>query len=61
MNFSITCIPGIYIGESIPLVVFGVAKIHRVCILAVLSGLKLEADLNNVHASGTHKERIKGG
>ncbi|KAL5011394.1 hypothetical protein ScPMuIL_009945, partial [Solemya velum] len=50
----------IYIGESIPLVVFGIAKVERVKILAVLSGLKLEAELKNVHASGTYKEKVKG-
>ncbi|XP_071088521.1 bridge-like lipid transfer protein family member 1 [Haliotis cracherodii] len=50
----------IYIGESIPLVVYGIAKIEKVQVLAVLSGLKLEAELRRVHASGTYKERVKG-
>ena len=51
---------GIYIGDSVPLVVFGIAKLERVKILAVLSGLKLEGELRNVHASGTIKEKVKG-
>ncbi|XP_052791422.1 bridge-like lipid transfer protein family member 1 isoform X3 [Mya arenaria] len=50
----------IYIGDSIPLVVFVIAKIEKVNILAVLSGLKLEAELRNVHATGTIKEKVKG-
>ncbi|XP_050415172.1 bridge-like lipid transfer protein family member 1 [Patella vulgata] len=50
----------IYIGESIPLVVYGIAKVERVQMLAVLSGLKLEAELRKVHASGTYKEKVKG-
>lgn len=51
---------GIFIGETIPLVVFGIAKVKRIRISAMLSGLKLEADLQNVHTSATHRERVKG-
>ena len=40
--------------------VFGIAKVEKVNILAVLSGLKLEAKLDNVHASGTYREKVKG-
>ena len=43
-----------------PLIIFGTAKVKKVRISAVLSGLKLEAEIRNVHASATHKERIKG-
>ncbi|XP_056013431.1 bridge-like lipid transfer protein family member 1 isoform X4 [Ostrea edulis] len=50
----------IYVGETIPLVVFGIAKVEEVKILAVLSGLKLEASLRNVHASGSYREKVKG-
>ncbi|XP_053399583.1 bridge-like lipid transfer protein family member 1 isoform X2 [Mercenaria mercenaria] len=50
----------IYIGDSIPLVVFGIAKVEKVKILAVLSGLKLEAEMRNVHGTGTIKEKVKG-
>ena len=32
----------------------------RIKISATLSGLKLEADLQNVHASATHREKVKG-
>ena len=51
---------GILIGEHIPLVVFGIAKVKRVKVSAMLSGLKLEADMQNVHASATHRDRVKG-
>ncbi len=51
---------GIFIRERIPLVVFGIAKVRRIHISAMLSELKLEADLQNVHASATHRERVKG-
>lgn len=50
----------IYIGDSIPLIVFGVAKVHKVKILAVLSGLKLEAQMHNVHATTAVKQKVKG-
>ena len=40
--------------------VFGIAKVKRIRISAMLSGLKLEADLQNVHTSATHRERVKG-
>ena len=51
---------GIFIGERIPLVVFGIAKVKRIKMSAMLSGLKLEADMQNVNASATHRERVKG-
>jgi len=40
--------------------VFGIVKIEKVKILAVLSGLKLEAEMRNVHVTGTIKEKVKG-
>lgn len=40
--------------------VFGIAKIEKVKFLAVLSGLKLEAEMRNVHSTGTIKEKVKG-
>ena len=51
---------GVLIGERVPLIIFGTAKVKRVRISAFLSGLKLEAEICNVHASATHKERVKG-
>ena len=36
------------------------AKVKHVRISAMLSGLKLEATLQNVNASATHRERVKG-
>lgn len=51
---------GIYVGESITLVVFGIAKVERVRMQALLSGLKLEAEMKSVHASGSYKEKAKG-
>ena len=50
----------ILVREKIPLVVFGIAKVKRIRISAMISGLKLEADLQNVHTSATYRERIKG-
>ena len=47
-------------GERVPLIVFGVAKLRRIKITAVLSGLSLEADLQNVYGSATHREKVKG-
>lgn len=47
-------------GESITLVVFGIAKVERVRVQALLSGLKLEAEMKSVHASGSYKEKAKG-
>jgi hypothetical protein len=41
-------------------VVFGVARVKRLRILAQLSGLKLEAELQNGQASITHREKVKG-
>ena len=60
LNIAHLFISGIFIGERIPLVVFGMAKVKHVRISAVLSGLKLEATLQNVNASATHRERVKG-
>ena len=40
--------------------VFGVARVKRLRILAQLSGLKLEAELQNGQASVTHREKVKG-
>ena len=42
------------------MVVFGITKVEKVKMLAELSGLKLEAELKRVHASGTYKKKIKG-
>ncbi|KAF8784884.1 Transmembrane protein KIAA1109 like protein [Argiope bruennichi] len=43
-----------------PLIVFGVATVHKTRLLAMLSGLKLEGELNGFHSSLTHKERVRG-
>ncbi|XP_035828649.1 transmembrane protein KIAA1109 homolog isoform X2 [Aplysia californica] len=50
----------IYVGESIPLIVYGILKVEKVLVSAELSGLKLEAQTTKVHASGTYKKRVKG-
>lgn len=46
--------------ESLPVVVVGVVKLKHTRILATLSGLKLDAKLENIHSSLTHKHRLKG-
>lgn len=46
---------GLISGERTPLLVYGLAKIHKTKLLATLSGLKLEAEMNAVHSSLTFK------
>ena len=46
--------------EWTPIVVFGVCKIKRVGLLAMLSGLKLEGELSTFHVSVTHKHKCRG-
>nr|XP_042899305.1 transmembrane protein KIAA1109 isoform X2 [Parasteatoda tepidariorum] len=43
-----------------PLIIFGVATVHKTRLLAMLSGLKLEGELNGFHLSLTHKDRVRG-
>lgn len=52
--------PGILVDDEVPLVVFGVAKVKRLRIMAQLSGLKLEAELQNGQTSITHREKVRG-
>jgi len=51
---------GVVVSEKTPLVIFGMAKVKRVRISALLSGLKLEADLENGQASATYREKVRG-
>jgi len=51
---------GVVVGEKTPLVIFGMAKVRRVRISALLSGLKLEADLENGQASATYRQKVRG-
>ncbi|XP_042881836.1 transmembrane protein KIAA1109 homolog isoform X7 [Penaeus japonicus] len=51
---------GLISGERTPLVVFGLAKIQRTKLLATLSGLKLEAEMNAVHSSLNFREKVRG-
>ncbi|KAJ8982559.1 hypothetical protein NQ317_005030 [Molorchus minor] len=44
-------------SEHTKLVVFGLAKIHRTRLLAMLSGLKLEAEITSVHSSLTCRKK----
>ncbi|RWS10976.1 uncharacterized protein B4U79_15895 [Dinothrombium tinctorium] len=46
--------------ELTPLIVFGVVKIHKVSLVAMLSGLKLDGELSAFHLSLTHKEKVRG-
>ncbi|XP_014242068.1 uncharacterized protein KIAA1109 isoform X2 [Cimex lectularius] len=46
-------------GERTRLIVFAVAKIHRTRLLATLSGLKLEAEMTNLHSSLTVKKKTR--
>jgi len=57
---NISVFLGIIVDDEVPLVIFGVAKVKRLRIMAQLSGLKLEAELQNGQASITHREKVKG-
>ncbi|XP_039287951.1 LOW QUALITY PROTEIN: transmembrane protein KIAA1109 [Nilaparvata lugens] len=46
-------------GERTRLKVLAVAKIHRTRLLATLSGLKLEAEITNLHSSLTVKKKTR--
>ncbi len=45
--------------EHTPLVVFGVAKIRKTKLMATLSGLKLEGEINGLQTSVQYKEKIR--
>lgn len=45
--------------ERTRLIVFAVAKIHRTRLLATLSGLKLEAEMTNLHSSLTVRKKTR--
>lgn len=45
--------------EHTPLIVFGIAKIRKTKLTAMLSGLKLEAEINGLQTSVQYKEKIK--
>ncbi|KAK9502019.1 hypothetical protein O3M35_012630 [Rhynocoris fuscipes] len=47
------------IGDRTRLIVFAVAKIHRTRLLATLSGLKLEAEMTNLHSSLTVRKKTR--
>jgi len=46
-------------GERTRLIVFSVARIHRTRLLATLSGLKLEAEITNLHSSLTCRKKSR--
>lgn len=50
---------GVVTGERTRLIVFGVARIHRTRLLATLSGLKLEAEITNLHSSLTCRKKSR--
>jgi hypothetical protein len=56
---NILCLTGVVTGERTRLVVFGVARIHRTRLLATLSGLKLEAEITNLHCSLTCRKKSR--
>ena len=45
--------------ERVRLVVFGIMKINRVRLLAMLSGLRLESEIVSLHSSLTYKEKVR--
>lgn len=46
-------------AERVPLAVFAMGRVKRIRLLAMLSGLRLEAELSGLQASGTHKETLR--
>lgn len=46
--------------EWTPVVLFGVARIKKVSLVAMLSGLKLDGELTAFHVSLTHKQKGRG-
>uniref|UniRef100_A0A131YCK3 Diaphanous n=1 Tax=Rhipicephalus appendiculatus TaxID=34631 RepID=A0A131YCK3_RHIAP len=46
-------------AERVPLAVFAMGHVKRIRLLAMLSGLRLEAELSGLQASGTHKETLR--
>lgn len=47
--------------ERTRIVVFGIMKINRVRLLAMLSGLRLESEIVSLHTSLTYKEKVRIG
>lgn len=45
--------------EHTPVIVFGVAKIRSIKLAAMLSGLKLEGEINGLQSSLQYKEKVK--
>ena len=45
--------------EHTPVVVFGIAKIRRTKLMATLSGLKLEGEIQGLQSSVHYKEKIR--
>lgn len=56
---SLKLIVGPLVHNHVNLVIFGLMKIQKTRLLATLSGLKLEAELEHFHVSATHKEMAR--
>ena len=52
--------PDYFVKEHVPLIVIGEAKINKVHLMATLSGLKLEGEINGFASSVSYKERTRG-
>lgn len=48
-------------SERTRIVVFGIMKVNRVRLLAMLSGLRLESEIVSLHTSLTYKEKVRIG
>ncbi|XP_077518913.1 transmembrane protein KIAA1109 homolog tweek [Amblyomma americanum] len=53
--------PAATASERVSLAVFAMGHVKRIRLLAMLSGLRLEAELSGLQASGTHKETLRDG
>ena len=52
--------PEFAVKEHVPLIVIGEAKIKKVHLMATLSGLKLEGEINDLGSSLNYKEKTRG-
>ena len=52
--------PEFAVKEHVPLIVIGEARIRKVHLMATLSGLKLEGEINNFASSLNYKEKTRG-
>ena len=58
--YPLSPITGLPLGDHVPFTMIGVMKVKLVQISAILGGTKLIGDIQNVTASVTYKEIVRG-